>query len=150
DWGGAGNGNVNMYGIFDLDNGEFTLKSGHILSNGNRGAIDTTVGMNMFGFYVKQNDGQGTYIGNGGDIGFGGWYDSDNSRARILVMLNDLLIQANESVFVNQNEFSSSGEFISMGTRNNVVTWSGRAAVANNTGRFGFVSSSRRFKLAID
>lgn len=45
---------------------------------------------------------------------------------------------------------SNDGTFVSMPTRNNEVTWSGRAAVANNTGRFGYVSSSKRFKLAID
>src|SRR5690625_3276852 len=42
------------------------------------------------------------------------------------------------------------GEIISLPTTNNPVTWAGRAAVGASSGRFGFVSSSERFKIAIE
>src|SRR5690625_4216998 len=56
----------------------------------------------------------------------------------------------NKSSYRDDFQLNNSGEIISIPTRDNPVTWAGRAAVGATTGRFGFVSSSKRYKLAIE
>src|SRR5690625_3680495 len=56
----------------------------------------------------------------------------------------------NKSTYRDDFQLNNSGEILSIPTRDNPVTWAGRAAVGATTGRFGFVSSSKRYKLAIE
>ena len=56
----------------------------------------------------------------------------------------------NKSNYRNEFYLNSSGEIISTPTRDNAVTWGGRVAIGASSGRFGYVSSSERYKLVIE
>lgn len=57
---------------------------------------------------------------------------------------------ANRSSYRNDFIINTDGEIVSTPTRDNPVTWGGRVAIGASSGRFGFVSSSERYKLAIE
>ncbi|MGN8647880.1 phage tail spike protein [Gracilibacillus sp. HCP3S3_G5_1] len=93
DWGGSGDGTNNLYGIFDINDGKFTLRTGQISSNGSREAWSTGVEFNHLGMIVSNSAGAGAYISNGGTISFGDWYGG-SERSSIFPFGNSLLIDA--------------------------------------------------------
>lgn len=103
EWGGTGDGTSNMFGIFDINDGKFSLKSGQILSNGSRDNWATELLLNHIGMAIRFASGGGTFIGNSGDIGFGDWFDGPNSTGRIYSEGNDLTIDANGKIRILKN-----------------------------------------------
>lgn len=114
---------------------------------------DTYVGARLNVRSLHMRDASGT----NNNISFPAGHMLSNRGDNMTIYFNrsmgDFEIRSHSFESGYRNEFEirgSDGTFISMPTRENEVTWSGRAAVANNTGRFGFVSSSRRLKLLIE
>ncbi|WP_179123804.1 phage tail spike protein [Paraliobacillus ryukyuensis] len=96
----------NVYGIFDVENGAITMKTAQINADGSRRPVDVIASIRASGISVTNSTGGGTYMGNGGDIGFGDWFDGNNRNASIFLMGDDLVFDANGKI-VFQTEIGS-------------------------------------------
>jgi phage minor structural protein len=98
---GSGNGTVNGYGIFEVNSGVISLKSGLINSNGTRQPWQGMEFSNTGAVFRGENNGTGSddlHLSIGG-IGWGNHWDS--TAVSIYRSVNNLVLNASNRVVVN-------------------------------------------------
>ncbi|WP_112181373.1 phage tail spike protein [Paraliobacillus zengyii] len=145
--GGSGDGTNNSYGLFSLNNGKFSLKTGLINADSSRQSVNTEVKIEAVGISVVSAGGGGTYMGNGGDIGFGDFIDGTNRTAAVYTQGNNLYLDATGTV-VSQTSFRSDGNLYSTGAYNTTTGASSNVYIST-AGQFARVTSAKKYKTDI-
>ncbi|UYL94199.1 tail fiber protein [Geobacillus phage vB_GthS_PT9.1] len=83
EWNDTVYGLGNMYGIFDVNNGNISLEVGQVLNGTRQTSQAVKIDFTMLGMVIKSGTSNGFYINNIGAISWGDWYDSGNARGAI-------------------------------------------------------------------
>ncbi|MGG3920682.1 phage tail spike protein [Geobacillus thermodenitrificans] len=83
EWNDTVYGLGNMYGIFDVNNGNISFEVGQVLNGTRQTGQAVKIDLTMLGMVIKSGTSGGFYINNIGAISWGDWYDSGNARGAI-------------------------------------------------------------------
>ncbi|WMV75300.1 phage tail spike protein [Geobacillus thermodenitrificans] len=83
EWNDTVYGLGNMYGIFDVNNGNISFEVGQVLSGTRQTSQAVKIDFTMLGMVIKSGTSGGFYINNIGAISWGDWYDSGKARGAI-------------------------------------------------------------------
>ncbi|WP_374717121.1 phage tail spike protein [Geobacillus thermodenitrificans] len=83
EWNDTVYGLGNMYGIFDVNNGNISLEVGQVLNGTRQTSQAVKIDFTMLGMVIKSGTSGGFFINNIGAISWGDWYDSGNARGAI-------------------------------------------------------------------